>query len=108
MRLCNSRILEEHLVCYQTSQRNWVIIKMLYKCLPWCLLSWHRSRLGFVRESWIRGCSDSRTIPSAGLQDYEDTRLKTSSRVRKVLSLAWKASQACGYSRSPTNVTDSV
>src|SRR4051812_23865721 len=45
-----------------------------------------------LRDSWIRGCSDSRTIPSAGLQDYEDTRLKTSSRVRKVLSLAWKAS----------------
>ena len=48
MRLCNSRILEEHLVFYQTSQRNWVIIKMLYRCLRWCLLSWHRSRLGFV------------------------------------------------------------
>ena len=48
MRLCNSRIPEEHLVCYLTSQRNWVIIKMLYKCLRWCLLSWHRSRLGFV------------------------------------------------------------
>ena len=48
MRLCNSRIPEEHLVCYQTSQCNWVIIKMLYRCLWWCLLSWHRSRLGFV------------------------------------------------------------
>ena len=48
MRLCNSRIPEEHYVFYQTSQRNWVIIKMLYKCLRWCLLSWHRSRLGFV------------------------------------------------------------
>ena len=48
MRLCNSRIPEEHLVCFQTSQRNWVIIKMLYRCLRWCLLSWHRSRLGFV------------------------------------------------------------
>ena len=48
MRLCNSWIPEEHLVCYQTSQRNWVIIKMLYRCLRWCLLSWHRSRLGFV------------------------------------------------------------
>ena len=35
-------------MCYQTSQRNWVTIKMLYKCLRWCLLSWHRSRLGFV------------------------------------------------------------
>ena len=48
MRLCNSRIPEEHLVCYQTSQRNWVIIKMLYRCLRWCLLSWHETRLGFV------------------------------------------------------------
>ena len=48
MRLCNSRVPEEHFVCYQTSQRNWVIIKMLYRCLWWCLLSWHRSRLGFV------------------------------------------------------------
>ena len=38
-------------VCYQTSQRNWVIIKMLYRCLRWCLLSWHRSRLGFVTPS---------------------------------------------------------
>ena len=48
MRLCNSRIPEEHLVCYQTSQRNCVIIKMLCRCLWWCLLGWHRSRLGFV------------------------------------------------------------
>ena len=30
MRLCNSRISEEHLVSYQTSQRKWLIIKMLY------------------------------------------------------------------------------
>ena len=74
MRLCNSRIPEEHLVCYQTSQRNWVIIKVLYRCLrwfradaykaklampkyaiklfyrclQWYLLSCHRSRLGYV------------------------------------------------------------
>ena len=48
MRLCNSRIPKEHLVCYQTSQRNWVIIKMLYRSLRWCLLSWNRLRLGFV------------------------------------------------------------
>ena len=51
MILCNSRIPEEHLVCYQTSQRNWVIIKMLYRCLRRCLLGWHRSRLGFVTPS---------------------------------------------------------
>ena len=48
MRLCNSRLPEEHFVCYQTSQRKWVIIKVLYRCLRSCLLSWHRSRLGFV------------------------------------------------------------
>ena len=37
-----------NLVCYQTSQHNWVIIKMLYRYLQRCLLSWHGSRLGFV------------------------------------------------------------
>ena len=47
MRLCNSRIPEEHLVCYQTSQRNWLIIKMLYRCLQRYLLGWRISRLGF-------------------------------------------------------------
>ena len=48
MRLCNSRISEEHLVCYQTSQRNWVVIKMLYRCLRRYMLGWRISRLGFV------------------------------------------------------------
>ena len=48
MRSCNSRIPEEHFVCYQTSQRNWVIIKVLYRCLWRYLLSWRISRLGFV------------------------------------------------------------
>ena len=33
LRLCNSRLPEKHFVCYQTSQRNWVIIKVLYRCL---------------------------------------------------------------------------
>src|SRR3989337_1555027 len=33
---------------YQTSQRNWVTIKMLYRYLRGCLLSWHGSRLEFV------------------------------------------------------------
>ena len=51
MRLCNSRLPEEHFVCYQTSQHNWVIIKVLYRCLRWCLLGWHRSRLAFVTPS---------------------------------------------------------
>ena len=48
MRSCHSQIPEEYLVCYQMSQHKWVIIKMLYRCLRWYLLSWHRSRLGFV------------------------------------------------------------
>ena len=30
MRLCNSRLSEEHFVCYQMSQRKWVIIKVLW------------------------------------------------------------------------------
>ena len=38
-------------MCYQTSQRNWVIIKMLYMCLRRCWLGWHRSRLGFITQS---------------------------------------------------------
>ena len=48
MRLCNSWIPEEYLVCYQTSQHIWLIIKMLYRYLRRCLLGWHRPRLGFV------------------------------------------------------------
>ena len=45
MQLPNS---EECLVCHQTSQHNRVIIKVLYRYLRMCLLSWHGSRLGFV------------------------------------------------------------
>ena len=48
MRLCNSHLPEEHFVCYQTSQHNWVIINVLYRCLQRYMLSWHNSRLGFV------------------------------------------------------------
>ena len=33
---------------YQMSHCNWVIIKMLYRYLRRCLLSWHGSRLGFI------------------------------------------------------------
>ena len=52
-----------------------------------------------VIEAWFRGYCGSpglgglRTAglsPLAGLLDYEDTRLKTSSRVQMGLSLAWK------------------
>ena len=35
-------------MCYQTSQRNWVIINVLYRCLRRYLLGWNISRLGFV------------------------------------------------------------
>ena len=48
MRLCNSRLPEEHFVCYQTSQHNWVVIKELYRCLQRYILGWRISRLGFV------------------------------------------------------------
>ena len=34
-------------VC-QTSQRNWVAIKVHYRYVRKCLLGWHESRLGFV------------------------------------------------------------
>ena len=61
---------------------------------------WGSSGLGGVRIAELSS--------SDGLQDYEDTRLKTSSRVRMGLSLAWKASLAIRICRSPTNVTDSV
>ena len=33
---------------YQTSQHNWVTIKVHYRYLRKCLLGWHESRLGFV------------------------------------------------------------
>src|SRR3989337_4461743 len=36
---------------YQTSQRNWVIIKVHCWYLRKCLLGWHGSRLGFVTPS---------------------------------------------------------
>ena len=35
-------------MCYQTSQRKWVIIKVLYRCLQRYLLGWRISKLGFV------------------------------------------------------------
>ena len=35
-------------MCYQTSQRNWVIIKEPYRRLQRYMLGWCISRLGFV------------------------------------------------------------
>ena len=63
-----------------------------------------------VIEAWFGGYSGSPRLggirtaglyPLAGLLDYEDTRLKTSSRVRVGLSFAWKASLAIRICRSP-------
>ena len=53
---------------------------------------YHVSVGRILRESWIRGLWTARLYPLAGLLDYEDTRLKTSSHVRMGLYLAWKAS----------------
>ena len=53
-----------------------------------------------VIEAWFRGYRGSPGLGGvrmAGLPDYEDTRLKTSSRVWMGLSLAWKASLAIRY-----------
>ena len=35
-------------MCYQTSQRKWVLIKVLYRCLQRYMLGWRISRLEFV------------------------------------------------------------
>ena len=35
-------------MCHQMSQRNWAIIKVLYRYLRRYLLGWRISRLGFV------------------------------------------------------------
>ena len=43
-------------VC-QTSQRNWVAIKVHYGYLRKCLFGWHESRLGFVTPCKRRGIS---------------------------------------------------
>ena len=50
---------------------------------------WGSPGLGGIRTAGL--------YPLAGLLDYEDTRLKTSSRVRMGLSLAWKASLESWY-----------
>ena len=47
---------------------------------------------GYRGSPGLGGLRTARLYPLAGLLDYEDTRLKTSSRVRMGLYLAWKAS----------------
>ena len=64
-----------------------------------------------VIEAWFRGYWGSPGLGGprtaglyayARLLDYEDTRLKTSSRVRVGLSFAWKASLAIRICRFPS------
>ena len=51
--------------------------------------AWFR---GYCGSPGLGGLQTGGLYPLAGLLDYEDTRLKTSSRVRMGLYLAWKAS----------------
>ena len=55
-----------------------------------------------VIEALFRGPRTARLYTLAGLLDYQDTRLKTSSRVRMGLSFAWKASLGIRICRSPS------
>ena len=80
MRLCNSRIPEEYLVCYQTSQRNWVTIKMHYRYLQRFLLSWCESRLGFVTP-----CIGEVSLGPLGNTHHK----KLASKVTKELVARW-------------------
>ena len=61
--------------------------------------SWFRGYLGSLGSGgpWTAGL-----YTYAGLLDYEDTRLKTWSRVRVGLSFVWKASLAVRICRSPS------
>ena len=51
--------------------------------------AWFR---GYCASLGLGGLQTAELSPLAGLLYYEDTRLKTSSRVRMGLYLAWKAS----------------
>ena len=51
--------------------------------------AWFR---GYRGSPGLGGLRTAGLYPLAGLLDYEDSRLKTSSRVRMGLYLAWKAS----------------
>ena len=91
---------------------SWVLGRLSFEAQEQGVHHWGSPGLGGVR---IAGLPSSAELSSAGLsssstrlQDYEDTRLKTSSRVRMGLSLAWKASLAIRICRSPTIVTDFV
>ena len=71
------------------------------------------ARRTIIIEAWFRGYSGSPGLGGprtaglctcAGQLDYEDTRLKTSSRVRVGLSFAWKAILAIRICRFPSLV----
>ena len=57
---------------------------------------------GYWGSPGLRGPRTAGLYAYAGLLDYEDTRLKTSSRVRVGLSFAWKASLAIRICRFPS------
>ena len=71
MRLCNSRILEEHLVCYQTSQRNWVIMKVLGNIV--ISKNFLRTHRIMVMHSNERGESCLRTLIDSKQKRYDNT-----------------------------------
>ena len=69
------------------------------QCTYYCaiymkVIAW---RGGYCGSPVLGGVRMAGLWPLAGLPDYEDTRLKTLSRVRMGLSLAWKASLAIRY-----------
>ena len=55
MILCNSRIPKLYLVCDQTSQRNWVIIKMLYSCLAMVFVELTQIEIRICHSVYRRG-----------------------------------------------------
>ena len=57
IRLCNSRISEKCLVCYQTSQRNWVIIKMLHRYLRKVFVGLPQIEIRICHSEYQRGIS---------------------------------------------------
>ena len=51
------RIPEEYLVCYQTSQCNWVLIKMLYRYLQRCFFGLAQIEIRICHFEYRRGIS---------------------------------------------------
>ena len=100
--------------CFQDGDHKHKMMMAISYHLYWLHVMFilYASYLALIDGSWgspgLGGVRIAELSSSAGLQDYEDTRLKTSSRVRMGLSLAWKASLAIRICRSPTIVTDSM